>query len=128
METLTETIDVIHINAENRTIKMKSISKDGPHGDELGLSRVNEDESSFSIRRHAGKADIFVGQFVPVPHGFALYWNGETYFVNGSAYIHGKEILPNTDLVDEDISTTLPIDYVIEGSGPIRGKLVIQWI
>src|SRR5690606_18949321 len=128
METLTETIDVIHIDAENRTIKMKSISKDASmYCDELGLSRINDDESSLTIRRHAGKADSFAGQLLPVPHGFILYLRGETYVVNGSGYIHAQEVLPNTDLGDEDISTTLPLDYVIEGHGPVEGKMVVQF-
>src|SRR5690606_10978013 len=74
-----------------------------------------------------GKADIFAGQLLPVPHGFILYLRGETYVVNGSGYIHAQEVLPNTDLGDEDISTTLPLDYVIEGHGPVEGKMVVQF-
>lgn len=130
-ETRTREVEVIHIDAKHRRIQMKSVLKEEDiiekYDRQLGLSRINEDQSSFTIRQKGSKADVFQGQLLPVPYGFILYHNGETYIVNGSAYIEAMDNLPNGDLGGESLSTTLPLDYVVEGTGPVEGKMVVQW-
>ena len=124
METLVKTIQVIHIDAQKRRICMKEI----PYGDhsELGLAGEN-DYFSVTVREVKDHADVIYGQHVNSPYGFRIWHNGEQYVINGSAYIHGQKVIGG-NLGDDEISTLLPVDYVIKGTGPVPGKMVVQFI
>lgn len=122
METLVKTIQVIHIDAENRRICMKEIG----HYSELGLAEEN-DCFSFIVREVKDHADVIYGQHVNSPYGFRIWHNGKQYVINGSAYIHGQKVIGG-NLGDDEISTLLPVDYVIKGTGPVPGKMVVQFI
>lgn len=124
METLVKTIQVIHIDAENRRIGMKEI----PSGDysELGVAGENDD-FSFIVREVKDHADVIYGQHVNSPYGFRIWHNGKQYCISGNAYIHGQKLIGG-DLGDKEISTLLPVDYVVKGTGPVPGKMVVQFI
>src|SRR5690606_16324087 len=115
---------VIHVDAENRRICMKEI----PSGDysELGVAGENDD-FSFIVREVKDHADVIYGQHLNSPYGFRIWHNGEEYVINGSAYIHGQKVIGG-NLGDDEISTLLPVDYVVKGTGPVPGKMVVQFI
>jgi hypothetical protein len=58
-------------------------------------------------------------------YGFVAWWGDQKCIIAGNGILH-RVVEINDDPLH--VNTQFPIENIVEGTGPIPGKLVIQWV